>query len=83
MRRCGSAALDLAHVACGRLEAFWEMSLKPWDVAAGSLMVREAGGTVSDFKGGPGFIESGDIIASNSGLHEFLLGEVGACLARD
>jgi myo-inositol-1(or 4)-monophosphatase len=73
MRRCGSAALDLAHVACGRLDAFWEISLKPWDMAAGSLLVREAGGRVSDFVGGEGWLTSGDIIASNgTGLHEVI-----------
>jgi myo-inositol-1(or 4)-monophosphatase len=73
MRRCGSAALDLAHVACGRLDGFWEISLKPWDMAAGSLLVREAGGVVSDFAGADGFLTSGDIVASNGHLHEFIL----------
>ena len=73
MRRCGSAALDLAYVACGRLDAFWEISLKPWDMAAGSLLVREAGGKVSDFAQGEGWLESGDIIASNGTLlHELI-----------
>jgi myo-inositol-1(or 4)-monophosphatase len=74
MRRCGSAALDLAHVACGRLDGFWEVSLKPWDMAAGSLLVSEAGGRVSDFHGAGGFLTSGDIIASNGGgLHEVVI----------
>jgi len=52
IRRAGSAALDLAYVAAGRLDAYWEMKLKPWDIAAGALLVREAGGLVSDFNGG-------------------------------
>src|SRR6266446_1444080 len=53
VRRTGSAALDLAYVACGRLDAFWEFGLKPWDMAAGALLVREAGGSVSDMRGDP------------------------------
>jgi myo-inositol-1(or 4)-monophosphatase len=77
MRRCGSAALDLAHVACGRLDAFWEVSLKPWDVAAGALLVREAGGRVSDFRLGEGWLESGDIVASNGLLHGVVVEKVG------
>jgi myo-inositol-1(or 4)-monophosphatase len=52
VRRLGSAALDLAYVACGRFEFFWEEGLKPWDIAAGILMVKEAGGTISDYDGG-------------------------------
>jgi len=77
MRRCGSAALDLAHVACGRLDAFWEIALKPWDMAAGGLLVREAGGRVSDLGGGQGWLESGDIIASNGGpLHGVIMENV-------
>ena len=64
LRRDGSAALDLAYVACGRYDGFWEMSLSSWDVAAGSLIVQEAGGVVTDFDGRPGYIDSGDIIAA-------------------
>ncbi|ADN76965.1 inositol monophosphatase [Ferrimonas balearica DSM 9799] len=63
MRRAGSAALDLAYVAAGRLDGFWEIGLKPWDIAAGELMVREAGGLVSDFVGGHGQLTSGNIVA--------------------
>jgi myo-inositol-1(or 4)-monophosphatase len=73
VRRAGSAALDLAYVACGRLDGFWEIMLKPWDTAAGSLMVQEAGGIVSDFAGRiftPGMAE---ISASNGAIHEALL----------
>jgi myo-inositol-1(or 4)-monophosphatase len=63
IRRCGSAALDLAYVAAGRFDAFWEMNLQPWDIAAGVLLVTEAGGLVSDFKGGADFLDSGHIVA--------------------
>ncbi|MDX1705317.1 inositol-1-monophosphatase [Pseudidiomarina sp.] len=65
MRRGGSAALDLAYVAAGRMDGFWEFSLQPWDIAAGALMVREAGGLVTDFAGGHGFMESGHVVAGN------------------
>ncbi|MFQ5877927.1 MAG: inositol monophosphatase family protein [Acidobacteriota bacterium] len=73
IRRDGSAALNLAYVACGRYDGFWEMSLAPWDVAAGSLIVREAGGTVTDFLALGGFLDSGDIIAANPQLHPAML----------
>lgn len=62
IRRCGSAALDLAYVAAGRFDAFWEMNLKEWDLAAGALLVKEAGGLVSDFNGGATYMESGHIV---------------------
>ena len=68
IRRAGAAVLDLSHVAAGRLDGFWELSLKPWDMAAGSLIVREAGGTVGDFFGGEGFLESGNIVAASPAL---------------
>jgi len=54
IRRCGSAALDLAYVACGRYDGFWEMDLSPWDVAAGMLLVEEGGGNITDLRGGAG-----------------------------
>ena len=63
IRRTGSAALDLAYVACGRADAFFEFSLSPWDMAAGSLLVREAGGEVADFAGGDAYFGSGHIVA--------------------
>jgi myo-inositol-1(or 4)-monophosphatase len=66
MRRLGSAALDLAYVACGRFEFFWEEGLKPWDIAAGALMVKEAGGTVSDYEGAKDFISKDTLLASNN-----------------
>lgn len=73
IRRDGSAALDLAYVACGRYEGFWEMSLSPWDVAAGSLIVEEAGGVVTDFQGRGGYMASGDIIAAAPPIHPAML----------
>jgi myo-inositol-1(or 4)-monophosphatase len=65
LRRAGSAALDLAYVAAGRVDGFWELNLKPWDVAAGALIVMEAGGIVTDFMGDDNYLESGNIIAGN------------------
>lgn len=69
IRRAGSAALDLCYVAMGRFDGFWELKLSPWDVAAGSLIVRKAGGIVSDFKGGAFDIYSKEILASNGKIH--------------
>jgi myo-inositol-1(or 4)-monophosphatase len=68
-RRFGSAALDLAYVAAGRYDGFWEFGLSPWDIAAGLLIVREAGGYVSDLSGGHAMMETGDILAANDHLH--------------
>lgn len=65
IRRAGSAALDLCYVACGRFDGFWEMKLRPWDVAAGALMVREAGGTVTDFTGGEFSLDTDECLATN------------------
>jgi myo-inositol-1(or 4)-monophosphatase len=73
VRRFGSASLDLAYVAAGRFDGFWEHSLKPWDIAAGVVLVREAGGMVSDLKGGPDMLTEGAILASNENLHPQLL----------
>ncbi|HEY3415459.1 MAG TPA: inositol monophosphatase family protein [Armatimonadota bacterium] len=69
IRRAGAAALDLAYVAAGRLDGFWELKLKPWDVAAGVLMVREAGGTVSTFDGSAYDVSNHRIVASNGLIH--------------
>ena len=69
VRRLGSAATDLVYVACGRFEAFYEYSLNPWDVAAGAFIVEQAGGKVSDFKGGNDYIFGKEIIASNSNVY--------------
>ena len=74
VRRAGSAALDLAYVAAGRMEAFWEFNLNPWDTAAGILLVEEAGGRVTDFAGQPYRIASDEILASNGRIHDELLG---------
>jgi myo-inositol-1(or 4)-monophosphatase len=76
LRRCGSAALDLAYLACGRCDAFFEIGLSPWDIAAGSLLVREAGGIVTDFVGGTGYMLTGNIVAGVPDIHRELLAEV-------
>ena len=73
LRRPGSAALDLADVACGRFDAFWEVRLAPWDVAAGILLVREAGGLVTDLQGEPARVAHGPVIAGNPAMHAWLL----------
>ena len=70
VRRCGSAALDLCYVACGRFDGFWELKLKPWDQAAGALIVEEAGGRVTDFKGRAFSISGQECLASNGLIHE-------------
>jgi myo-inositol-1(or 4)-monophosphatase len=69
VRRVGAAALDLAYVAAGRYDGYWEMGLSPWDIAAGLLLVREAGGFVSDLAGGQAMMTNGDVLAANSHLH--------------
>lgn len=74
VRRLGAAALDLAFVAAGRLDGFWERGLSPWDVAAGMLLIREAGGFVTDFAGGGAMFENGQICAGNEAVHGKLLG---------
>jgi myo-inositol-1(or 4)-monophosphatase len=73
IRRPGSAALDLAYVAAGRLDGFFEFGLSPWDTAAGDLLIREAGGLVSDFTGGHGYLESGNVVAGNPKVLKALL----------
>jgi myo-inositol-1(or 4)-monophosphatase len=78
IRRAGSAALDLADVACGRFDGFWELVLAPWDVAAGILLVREAGGIVTDTAGRPAPIAHGPIVAGNPVIHPWLLQTVQA-----
>jgi len=74
VRRAGSAALDLAYTACGRVDAYWEFNLNPWDVAAGFLLVEEAGGMVTGFDGSYRRLESLEILASNQLIHHELLG---------
>jgi myo-inositol-1(or 4)-monophosphatase len=70
IRRDGSAALNLCYLAAGRFDGFWEANLSPWDVAAGALIIREAGGTLSDYEGGPFRLDTRRILASNGKLHE-------------
>jgi myo-inositol-1(or 4)-monophosphatase len=77
LRRAGSAALDLCDVACGRYDAFWEYRLAPWDVAAGILMIREAGGVVTDLEGRPAAVAHGGIVSGNPKMHRWLLAELG------
>jgi len=73
MRRLGSAALDLCYVACGRFDGFWEQNLKPWDTAAGSLIVTEAGGQVTTFSGRPFTLSCKEILATNGRVHQEML----------
>jgi myo-inositol-1(or 4)-monophosphatase len=73
IRRAGSAALDLSNVACGRFDAFWELVLAPWDVAAGILMVQEAGGVVTDIEGNPPRLDAESFVAGNPAMHAWLL----------
>ncbi len=73
IRRYGAAALDLAYVAAGRYEGYWELDLKPWDVAAGAIIVREAGGFVTDYAGRDRAVESGEVLAANDHLHPALV----------
>ena len=73
VRRAGAAALDLAYVAAARLDAFWEMGLSPWDMAAGALLIQEAGGLVGDFSGDAGYLQSGDIAAGTPKVFTQLL----------
>jgi len=73
VRRSGSAAIDLANVACGRLEAFWEFGLNPWDMAAGILLVTEAGGRCTDMKGGPHTLTGPHLLTDNGAIHQQIL----------
>jgi len=81
VRRLGSAAIDLAYVACGRYDAFYEYNLNPWDVAAGAIIVLEAGGKVSDFKGGKNFLYGREVIASNKILHNEFQNIIEKCFS--
>ncbi len=73
VRRCGSAAMDLCNLACGRFDGFWEFKLNPWDTAAASLIVKEAGGTVTDFSGNPYSIYKPEILATNGKIYAEML----------
>ena len=81
IRRAGSAALDLAYVAAGRLDGFWEFNLKPWDIAAGALLVQEAGGINSELLGGTDYLESGNIIAANPKMMKAMLQHINKAKA--
>ncbi len=83
IRRAGSAALDLAYVACGRLDGFWEMGLKPWDMAAGALLVQEAGGIVTDLTGGDRYLDTGHILAAAPRVHRPMLRAVAPHVPRE
>lgn len=76
IRRAGSATLDFAYVAAGRLDGFWEMTLSPWDMAAGVVLIEEAGGRVTDFFGGNGYLELGHVIATNNLFHDWMRDEL-------
>ena len=73
LRRAGSAALDLAYTASGRFDGFFELGLSPWDIAAGCLLVQEAGGALTDFSGGGGYLSSGNVVAGNQGIQARIL----------
>ena len=73
IRRAGAASLDLAYVAAGRLDGFWEATLKPWDMAAGALMITEAGGMISDYQGEANFLANGNVITGNPKIYKILL----------
>ncbi len=72
IRRAGSAALDLAHVACGRFDGFWELGLQPWDLAAGCLLIQEAGGLVTDLENEQSYLDTGNVIAANPNIHPLM-----------
>ncbi len=79
IRRLGSAALDLAYVACGRFDGFWEINLNPWDVAAGTLLIREAGGLVTQYDKSPYYITNQSILATNGHLHDTISDSIMNC----
>ncbi len=83
IRRNGSAALDLCYVACGRMDGFWEFGLSPWDIAAGALIVEEAGGTMSDFAGNPFSIWRKETLASNGRIHPAMVKIMQSCMRVD
>lgn len=83
IRRAGSAALDLAYVASGRLDGFWEFDLKPWDIAAGGLLIQEAGGIITGMDGDSDFINKSDIIAGNRNIHIQILKQLQTALQKN
>jgi len=83
IRRCGAAALDLAYTAAGVYDGFFEFRLSPWDIAAGALLIEEAGGRVSDFDGGPDYLRSGNVLAGPEGVWRDLVSSVERCGANE
>ena len=81
LRRMGAASLDLAWVAAGRFDGYWERNLKAWDIAAGMLLVKEAGGYVTSLAGEPDMLSTGGVVAANDHIHHALLGALGECAA--
>lgn len=77
IRRAGAAALDLAYVACGRLDGFWEFGLKPWDMAAGALLIEEAGGIITDMTGGADYLQTGDVMGGTPRIVELMQDVLG------
>ncbi len=77
LRRMGAAAVDLAYIACGRMDGFFELKLNPWDIAAGALLVTEAGGMISDFKGGEDYLFKSELLAGNPGVYQDMKGILG------
>ena len=73
IRRAGVASLDLAYVACGRLDGFWEFNLRPWDIAAGALIIQEAGGINAELTGGADYMKTGNIISANPKMIKAML----------
>ncbi len=82
VRRPGSAALDLAYLAAGRIDGFWELGLSRWDIAAGALLIREAGGIIGDFHGGEDYLKSGDVIAANPKVYHAMTKTIEPHLAK-
>ncbi|KAF0182363.1 MAG: myo-inositol-1(or 4)-monophosphatase [Nitrospirae bacterium] len=82
LRRAGAASLDLAYVGCGRCDGFFEIGLKPWDVAAGSLIIRESGGVITDFGGGADYLHTGNIVAGSPTIYAALLEEIRAVFGK-
>ena len=76
IRRAGSAAIDLAYIAAGRVDGFFELGLSPWDIAAGSLLIREAGGYITDFGGGKEYLSTGNVVAGNETVHGPILDKI-------
>lgn len=83
IHRPGSAALDLAYLAAGRLDGFWEIGLNPWDIAAGVLLVKEAGGMIGDFSGGDEYLKTGNVVAGNLKVYEDILKRIQPLLPDD